>query len=179
MNRWMFQALALALLLTSILLGLIALGKWSKEQVRDRERYQAAFADIDCNPPPGLARGEFLGQVQYLARLPDHFGVLEEGLAERLAAAFARHPCVDKVTGVIIEAPRQVRVELVYRVPVLAVRYGGALRAVDARGILLPKEVETAGLPVFPGTPPPPAGAAGMRWGDAAVEAAAARAAGK
>jgi hypothetical protein len=53
----------------------------------------------------------------------------------------------------------------------LAVRQGKELRAVDGRGVLLPADAATEGLPIYQGKPRPPAGPAGTRWGDSALEA--------
>jgi hypothetical protein len=158
------------------LFGLVGLGKVAWQQLRDREQFTIAFADIECDPPPGQGRADFLDEVQYLAALPEKLRFLDEGLAERLAGAFARHPRVEKVTRVELTAPRRVRVRLVYRTPVLAVRWGGQTRVVDGMGVLLPRGTPARGLPLFPGRAPPPKTAEGQPWGDAAVEAAARRA---
>ena len=72
---------------------------------------------------------------------------------------------------VAIEAAR---IALTYRTPVLAVPVAGAVRAVDRHGVLLPKSARTEGLPVFKEKAAPPTGPAGTRWGDEAVERAAA-----
>ena len=110
--------------------------------------------------------------VDGLKQLPERLSLLDEDLSARLRAAFTRHPWVDSVEEVKL-ARQQVRVRLRYRVPVLAVRWSGQLRAVDACGVLLPQSASTAELPVFRGTPAPPAGPAGTPWGDPAVAAAA------
>jgi hypothetical protein len=168
---------ALLLVLSLFLLGLIALGKAAWQQLREHSRYTVAFADIDCLPPPHRQRAEFLEEVQYLSNLPDHFHLLDEDLVAHLAEAFARHPWVEKVERIALIPPRQIQVCLRYRQPVLAVPLAGHLRVVDAQGILLPKDTPATGLPVFPGQAPPPRNRAGFPWGDAAVEAAARNAA--
>jgi len=173
MIRWILKSLALLLAVGLVLAGLIVVGNLAKEDVRERDRYTLEFADIDCVPPPGQSRAEFLEQVQYVASLPATLRLLDDDLPKRLAECFARHPWVEKVENVEIARPRSVRVKLVYRTPVLAVRWAGDVRAADARGILLPASAPTEGLPVFPGDAAQPAGPAGSRWGDAAVEAAA------
>ena len=53
-RRWIWQILAVILLVASLLAGLIALGKWGLEQLRGRERYAVPFAGISCTPPPGM-----------------------------------------------------------------------------------------------------------------------------
>ncbi len=153
--------------------GIFFLGQATRNRIRGEDRYTAAFADIDCLPPPGAKRADFLLEVQYLAEQPDQLRLLDDGLPARLAGAFARHPWVERVERVEIVPPRQIRVRLLYRTPILAVTVGGQTHAVDGHGILLPATAPTQGLPVFPGHAAPPAGPAGTRWGDAAVEAAA------
>jgi hypothetical protein len=136
------------------------------------------LADVECEPPPGMTRADFLDEVRYYAGLPEKLSVLDEQLPARLRAAFAQHPWVARVDDVTVMPPRHLHVALTYRVPVLAVRWGGTLRAVDASGVLLPVRASTAGLPVYAGQPRPPQGREGTRWGDPDVERAA-RAAGK
>src|SRR5881296_2481938 len=80
-----------------VLLLALALGVWffvdwaarTRGQVRDWKRYSIAFTDIDCPPPPGEERVEFLTEVRYLAEMPATLRILDENLAERLAKAFA------------------------------------------------------------------------------------------
>jgi len=157
----------------------VAAGKLALEQLRDSDRYVMPFTDIECSPPPPQDRDEFLLEVRYRNEMPEQLHLLEADLASRLAAAFARHPWVEKVGQVKIEPPRRVLVRLTYRTPVLAVWQGEQVRAVDRHGVLLPPTAKTEGLPAFPGHAKPPVGSAGMPWGDAAVEEAARSAAGQ
>jgi hypothetical protein len=173
MVKWLLKSLVLLLAVGLVLAGLILLGRLAMEQLREHDRYTLPFTDIECPSPPGRSCAEFLDEVQYLANSPGRLHVLDEHLPERLAACFSRHPWVEKVERVQVAPPRQVRVSLVFRRPVLAVPVAGDLRAVDAHGILLPRTAPTAELPVFSGYAGPPAGPAGTRWGDATVEAAA------
>jgi hypothetical protein len=184
--RWMLQALAALILLGIILASLLWLGAYARDQVRLQQRFQTTFAEIDCNPPPGLERDEFLDQVQYYARLPERFSVLDNGWPELLKAGFAQHPWVARIDKVDVLPPHTVRVAVVYRQPVLAVVVAPdlagpvsevnknlPLRVVDADGVLLPKKVPMPqGLPVLDSAPRP-TGAEGKPWGDPAVEAAA------
>jgi hypothetical protein len=176
MLRWSLKVLGPVVGLGLFLLALLWIGKVAWEHIRQQDRYTVALADVDCTPPPGQSRADFLDEVQYLAGLPDRFPYLEEDLARRLAEAFARHPRVEKVVRVELVPPRQVRVELVYRTPVLAVPLAGETRVVDGSGVLLPKGISPNGLPVFKDKCAPPRGPAGTPWGDPAVEAAAIRA---
>jgi len=197
----LLQLVALLLLVGLLLCGLIWLGAYAREQLREHERFQVAFADIECNPPAPLQRPEFLEEVRYHGRLPERFSIFEDGLSDRLQIGFAQHPWVARVDKVELAAPRSVRVALVYRQPVLAVvvtpdlaakhspplpvgergRGEGLaddpaklpLRAVDDQGVLLPKNVPLPrGLPILYRAPRP-GGGAGRPWGDPGVLAAA------
>jgi hypothetical protein len=170
MRKRIFKIAVFLLALTGFFAGVIVLGQWARDWIRDRDRYRMAFVDIDVDPPPGLTRSAFLEQVQYGAMLPDSLSLVDDGLADRLAKAFHTHPWVAKVADVKVTQQRQIKVRLIYRKPVLAVQHDNVLRAVDGEGVLLPKDAATAGLPMFAGTPSRPAGPAGTRWGDAAVE---------
>lgn len=172
LRRRLLNTLLPLLAAAALLSGLAVAGRLLREQLRDQDRYALPFAEIACDPPPGMDRATFLDEVQYLAGQPDRLRLLEDGLSERLAAAFTRHPWVEQVEGVRVTRG-QVRVSLIYRTPVLAVRHAGALRVVDRHGVLLPPSANGEGLPVYPGKAPAPAGAAGARWGDPGVETAA------
>ena len=172
-RRWVVRGLAPVFGAALFLLGLIAAGRLALEQLRDRQRYTVSFADIDCPPPPGQGREDFLGEVRYLAALPDRLRLLDDDMPARLKVAFVRHPWVERVEAVEVVPPSLVRVRLAYRRPALAVPFDGRLRAVDRHGVLLPASAPTEGLPVFSGEPRPPAGPAGTPWRDKAVEEAA------
>jgi hypothetical protein len=194
-GKWLLTWLTPLLCVGLVLLGLIVLGKLAHDHLRGLDRYAIRFTDIDCAPPPGASREDFLGEVQYVSSMPDRLHVLDADLPARLSDAFARHPWVEQVERVEIVPPRNVRVRLVYRTPVLAVPVPESAachcdwidlrgstgqkqrsqrgRAVDGRGILLPPKAVSADLPVLYGKVAPPAGPAGTPWGDPGVEAAA------
>jgi hypothetical protein len=169
MGRWSFRAVLLLLGIAGFLAGIIALGQWSLEQMRGRERYLLPFRAIDCQPPPGSRREEFLEEVQYHARLPDRLDLLDEELGATLTQAFQQHPWVRGVAEIRIQPPRKVQVQLTFRRPVLAVPVDDVLRAVDGQGILLPRKAPTEGLPIYDGKASPPSGPEGTPWGDAGV----------
>jgi hypothetical protein len=160
-------AVALLLLAAAVLAGGLAL-----QALRGQPRYQIRFSDIDCTPPPGVSREQFLDDVQYLAGLPDSACVLDESLPGRLSAAFAKYPWVERVDGVDVAAPRKVRVRLTYRTAVLRVPDHGGMSAVDALGVRLPDAAAAESLPLLAGDIKP-AGQEGRPWGDARVAAAA------
>jgi hypothetical protein len=99
------------------LLGVAALGRAARQQLRGHERYTVAFAAIDCEPPPGQDRADFLDEVQYLGGLPDQLSLLEPGLGPRLAVAFALHPRVESVERVTLAPGGRVHVRLRHRPP--------------------------------------------------------------
>jgi len=178
--KWTLQLTALVLVAGLVLGGVILLSQHAREQIRERERFQTAFADIDCNPPAPLERAEFLEEVLYHSRQPERFSTLDDSLVERLNAAFLQHPWVAKVDKVDVTPPRGVRVTLIYRQPALAVAVASdlagttpKLRAVDEQGILLPKKVPIPGDLIVLHGAPRPASAAGKPWGDPGVAAAA------
>ncbi len=156
-----------------LLLGMAGVGKLTKDEMRERERHSLPFSAIECTPPPGLERTDFLDQVQYLSDRPDRISLLDEHLAADLADAFAQHPWVEKVERVEVTRPGQVKVRLVYRTPVLAVPLGEEVRAVDGSGIVLPPGAPTQDLPVFRGKAAKPIGPSGSVWGDPTIELAA------
>lgn len=181
MRGWAGRCLLLAAALTSLLLVLFWTSQKTRQHIFFSDRYTLDFAAIDCPTPAERPHDIFLTEVQYLSDLPDRLHLLEDGLADRLAAAFARHPWVEKVERVEITARRQVRVELVFRTPQLLVVLAesksrtktGSAFAVDGDGVLLPADAVQAGLPTLRGVHKPPAGPAGTAWEDGAVEAAA------
>lgn len=169
---WAWRVLGLVAVLGLGLWGLIAIGSWTRDQLRQQEAYLFPFAEVECPAPPGLERTDFLAEVRYLAEIPVKVPLLEKNLSRRLAQAFALHPWVEKVEGVKIDPPRKIQADLVYRIPVLVVSGEQFQGVVDGLGILLPNCAPRAGLPTFLGVKPP-AGPAGTPWGDERVEAAA------
>ncbi|MBM4070693.1 MAG: hypothetical protein FJ271_17325 [Planctomycetes bacterium] len=170
MRKRSFKIAVFLLALAGFFGSVILIGRWARDQLRDRARYRLAFTGIEVDPPPGMTRDAFLEEVQYWGSMADAMSLVGPNVSERITQAFRRHPWVADVTSVTIR-PRQIKVQLTYRRPVLAVRVGDSLRAVDGEGVVLPKEADTAGLPVYADKAVPPAGPPGSRWGDAGVEA--------
>lgn len=173
MRNWLLSLMPVVLGVGLLLLAVVAIGRATRGQISHQDRYALDFLDIACAAPPGEERADFLSEVQYLANLPTRLHLLDNDLSPRLAAAFARHPWVEKVERVELKAPRQVHVCLTFRKPVLQVTQDRQTRAVDRHGILLPKTALTVGLPLYRGIVRAPAGPAGTRWGDVAIEEAA------
>ena len=157
--------------------GLVVVGRAARDHLRQQDRYQLAFREIDCVPPPGVAKKDFLDEVQYLAGLSDRVQLLDDRLSATLGEAFARHPWVEKVERVEIAPAGAIKVRLSYRRPVLAVAAPNRPRpvVVDGKGIVLPANAATEKLPLFKASTPPD-GAAGTIYGNPAVEAAARKA---
>jgi hypothetical protein len=176
MLRWGLKTLLLVLAVGLALGGIVLGGRLALDSLREEERYTLPLAAVECDPPPGLSRADFLDEVEYYGTLPRRLHLLDEGLPARLAEGFAKHPWVAKVEKVEVLPPSEVRVQLAYRVPALVVKSEAGTRVVDGGGVLLPRSAPCEGLPVFDGKASRPAGPAGTRWGDPAVEAAARKA---
>ncbi len=159
------SVIALILGLGGVLAAIVAIGKLTRESVRDWDRYTLPLTEIDFPAPPAQTREEFLAEVQQLGELPDCVSMLDDVLPPRLAAAFALHPWVAKVERVSVRPPRQLQVQLVYRLPVLEVmptdrargrfeprkESGGQLEAwlVDNQGVPFPRKKFSERLPLM------------------------------
>jgi hypothetical protein len=160
----------LGLVLVAIVLaGLVAMGRWGRDQLRDDPRYAVALDEIDVPAPPGMTRGDFLAELRFLTRKDERFSALDPELPERLSALFGKHPWVAAVEGATVTPPKQVHVKLRFRKPTLAVPTDKEWRVVDETGVLLPASAPVEGLPKFVGSPKTH-GQAGMPWGDPEVE---------
>lgn len=95
--------------------GLIAIGNSLRESLGPQERYTLPFSDVECPAPPGQERAKFLIDVQYLGEMPDKLSVLDPLLRDKLTAAFVRHPRVERVDEIHIDAPKHIRVSLTFR----------------------------------------------------------------
>lgn len=168
MRRQVVTLVAWLIVIAAALGGLIALGRWARDELRADERFRVNFEDIDCESPPGLKRAEFLGQVQYNARLPNRVSFAEGGPIDVLRDAFLKHPWVTEVNEIEPRPPGRLRVRLTFRTPALAVPWDGGIRVVDDQGILLPETTPAKGLRIFTGMPAPP-GESWKAWPDADV----------
>ena len=149
------------------------LGSEALRRIGPRERYRVAFADVQCDVPPGLDRPTFLTEVRYVSNFPDSLNALEESDREQLSRAFAAHPWVEAVEGVSVEAGNAVKVRLKFRVPVLRVHVvGGATRLVDAHGVLLPEAEPPKSIAELANLVTAPNAVAGQVWPDDTVKRA-------
>ena len=154
-----------------LLAAVIVVGWLASQALRGQERYQIAFGDIDCTPPPHLSRDFPGGGAVLRPDLPDAVCVLDDGLPARLSAAFAKHPWVEQVESVEIVAPNRVRVRLIYRTAVLRVQ-GEMGRSMRTACVCRRRRVDES-RPALHGDVPPPAGQEGQPWGDERVQGAA------
>jgi hypothetical protein len=155
---------------------IVWLGDFAASRIIDFDRYTVKLTDISCNAPPGSDRLIFLTEVRYLSEMPETVQSVDPSLPERLTRAFSRHPWVLRVNSVTVQSGgRDIRVDLVFRTPALAVTVLGdpEPRVVDAEGVLLPPTAPTATLPVFEAEAFPPLVAAGQPWDDPDVQRAA------
>jgi hypothetical protein len=204
MRTWIVQAVTPILGGLVIFFGVVGLGRAVRVHLGDHLTYSLAFDEIDCQPPEGVSRQQFLLEVRSLAHQPHSLPLLDQKLTARLHGAFAVHPWVESVHAVKMdrsEAKRKsgsarIHVDLVYRLPVLAVRIPAektpapdrtlresritvshyppqTTRIVDRQGILLPAQWNSPSLPVMIANVTPTDRPVGASWGDPAVTAAA------
>jgi hypothetical protein len=156
--------------------GLLAAALWLGAIVRERLRQAGgkviAFTDIECDPPEGLTRVEFLEQTQYLANLPDQINLLDADIGTRIVEALLAHPLVAEVQRVEQLSAGGLRVQIEYRVAVLSVASPAGV--VDRYGMLLPSSAQRKDLPVLRARVTFPMAGPGQPWGDETVKAAAA-----
>lgn len=171
MRAWLLEAAAPLSATALLLAGVVSLGRLAEDDLRPHARYAARFAEVRCDPPPGLSSADFLREVQYEADLPDRLDRFDRNLPANLSDAFRRHAWVEEVERVEVPACGPVRVRLRYRTAALAVPDREQVRVVDAHGVLLPRAA-AARVPGFRG-PAPRAGATGTPWESARVVAAA------
>jgi hypothetical protein len=173
MKKWLI-AIALPLAGIGLLLyAFHALDQFLRHQVQDQLRFQVAFSAIDVNAPPGFTREQFLAEVKKGSGLPDTIGVLDEDLNSRLETAFAKHPWVASIQSVEPKGSQGIRVELTFRIPVLAIPQTDLTKLVDGKGILLPELSKTDSIPIWRGHATSPIGSTGTLWGDKDIEAVA------
>ena len=148
MSKWLVQVAAPLIGVACALSGVLTLGQQVRGYLCEKDNYRIAFKDIDCAAPSGMTCAEFLGEVQYLGSWPDEVRLLEDQLPSRLEKAFAGHPWVESVRRIEVGSDHTVRIQLLFRSPVLTVptqrSSDGATtaivyRSVDAAGVLLPQ----------------------------------------
>lgn len=149
----------------------------SLPDMSNRPEYQLRATDIHVNDVPQWVPKDLVPQVLSQSRFGPQRSVLEESLTSEIAAAFQKHPWVEKVVKVTKQVPARVDVELVYRRPVAMVEVPTGLLPVDSSGVLLPPTEFTAEearrYPLITQPKTSPRGAIGTSWDDPQVAAAA------
>lgn len=146
--------------------------------VASSARYRLAADQIVVPPTPewvGANEQQIVRAVLESGGLDGQQSLLDEGLAERAAQAFALHPAVKRVNRVVKTAGGGLNVDLDYRHPACMVEVeDGFVLPVDDEGVVLPSEGFTvaaaARFPRLVGVHSHPAGAVGQPWGDRVVE---------
>ena len=167
-RRWLVQLLLPLGLGAGLLGGVLWLGRQLGSDLRESGEHTVAFADIECDVPPGMTRAEFLGDAQYLASLPDRLNALAPETRQRMFDALALHPWVARVRRLEFPSAGKTRADLEFRRPALVVPPD---RVVDGEGVLLPIGTSVSGLPRLRGKVRVPT-RAGQVWDDPAVVAA-------
>jgi hypothetical protein len=136
------------------------------------EDYALSPENFDLPPPPRWIQTDLREEVFRELNRDRRPSILDQDLAERIAAAFQRQPWIAGVQKVRPLPTGHVEIDLTYRRPVLMVEMPGGLLplAVDAQGILLPTSgftpPEAAKYPRLSGVDRPPLTVAGQRWMD-------------
>ncbi len=169
-------------LLVALLLA-VFLGAWYLlwqrvgPQVLAGPDYLLGPEQVELPQLPEWIHSDVRAEIFRSASLDGPLSIMDDDLAERIAAASALHPWVDRVRHVRKSHPARVVVELDYRRPALMVEVPGGLLPVDARGILLPSQdfsaVEAARYPRLAEQDSLPLGTVGQPWGDPRVVGAA------
>jgi hypothetical protein len=141
------------------------------DRIRSEHRIGPEQVEITAQPP-WIAQSDVRAEVFRNPTLDGPLSLPDDDLAERISAAFLRHPWVAKVERVTKKFGG-VKVELVYRKPVCMVQVPGGLQPVDAEGMLLPSvdftSQEAARYPILLDVDRGPTVSPGSRWGDTRV----------
>jgi hypothetical protein len=161
-----------------LVLATVGYGGWHlwnrvEDEVLLRPEYTLEPHQIQITPTPQWIRADVKLQALRDGSLDGRLSILDERLAQRLAKAFALHPWVARVEGVVKHYPSRVTVELVYRRPAAMVEVPGGLFPVDEAAVLLPSTdfttVEARKYPRLVGIDSQPLGPVGTPWGDRSV----------
>jgi len=169
------QAVLRVLLVVFILVAGYLLIQEMKAYVMGLERFQVSPATLNFAAVPSWVTPGIEQQLARLPDLPERFSILEPHLAARVAQAYQRNPWVAEVTQVERLFPNRLRVGLLLRQPVAAVRFRGSYCLVDGEGVRLPLTYRSwpqpgFKLPIVTGATTQPPGS-GTVWEDEAVQA--------
>ena len=175
-RRPLLRGFATLIAIAALLASIVWLGLQAASEIQSRSRYTLAFTDIDCDVPAGLDKNTFLAEVRYLSDFPETFPAHDPPTQERLREAFRKHPWVEHVQGGYLTVGRKYQLDVIARVPVLAVQVRDGIpltRIVTATGILLPAGAIPGEIAVLVGELPSPLTPAGQVWNDPIVRRAA------
>ncbi len=99
----------------ALVAGIIYAGRETRAHIRSHDRYTTDLETVECTPPPGMQRLDFMSEVQYVGNLPRRLNLLDPGLTGHMATAFAAHPMVASVDRVELESPGRIFVQLQFR----------------------------------------------------------------
>ena len=142
-----------------------------------RPEYRLTLEDVHVTTQPAWIPSKFIEQAIERGRVTQPMSLLDDTLAEQIAAGFRQHPWVQSVKGVRVSKDAGIAVDLAYRRPVALVQMKQGLYPIDAQSILLPPAdfptAEATRYPLVVNVAATPRGPAGTRWGDVGVEGAA------
>jgi hypothetical protein len=179
---WIFGPGRLPLFLVLLFVLFIG-GAWYawvklKPSILGWPEYRIAPEQVEVTPQPAwIPQSDVRAEVLRSPALDGALSITDDDLAERIHNAFVRHSWVAKVERVTKQYGT-VKVELVYRKPVLMVELPrGGFLPVDVEAVLLPTAdftpTEATRYPRLSGVDREPTGLAGSRWADARVIGAA------
>jgi len=131
--------LTLAVVIVAVAGAVYGWWRWGEAALRSSE-YQISDAQISVTPQPAWIRAD-VRQETLRALSSIELDLLDRGLVDKIAHAFALHPWVAKVLRVEKQNPARIIVDVEYRRPVLAVKLDvqgeEGLLLVDGNGVLL------------------------------------------
>lgn len=145
--------------------------------INQRDRFKMSVDCIELTAASNWAPHDVVQRV--VAEHPEwnERSLLDKTLVADLAAAFARHPWIEKVDRVEKTRQGRVIVKVTYRTPVAMIETHRGLYPVDAHGVLLPPSdfsiAESDQVPRLRGIKSLPNGKPGYPWGDPVVAAGA------
>jgi hypothetical protein len=141
-----------------------------------RPEYVIKPDDIHFTDAPPWVPRTFLRQVVRKGELPEELSMLDAQLVDDVAAAFQKHPWVERVVSVRKEFPHRVTVVLEYRKPAACVVTSAERFAIDKNAVLLPPpDLPPAEdeFPMITNVHSSPPTEAGSTWHDRTIEDAA------
>lgn len=149
------------------------LGHWTRSEILDSLRFQVLIQEIDCPTPSGQSRKAFLSEVVSMTQIQETLPILATETKTRINNAFSNHPAVETVKEILFLPGPRIRVDLQFRVPVLAINSSGKRRVVDGNCYLLPLYLDVGELPLYISPVATRVDTPGTYWNDAGlVEAA-------